>query len=239
MIGRVALLVTFKKAKPKPQSLSRSHIRDLANMKMKTVLYIAITLISTVSYGQISGTDSDKADLLIDNYRNHIDSIDQLTHGAKIFYISDTLVKGMIVTLKNGDKIELDLRYKDNYRGYTELGVDFENYVLVKHRGDGSGNPEQLRVINKKTGKDEWLGNYPFYIDMENEIGVYKDYTDSSSQIVVHDFSTDRLETYPTPDTKCICCRCFEIVQFDNESFTIKFVDPEDKETELKMKRKK
>ena len=28
MIGRVALLVTFKKAKP--QSLSRSHIRDLA-----------------------------------------------------------------------------------------------------------------------------------------------------------------------------------------------------------------
>ena len=29
MIGRVALLVTFKKAKPKPQSLSRSHIRDL------------------------------------------------------------------------------------------------------------------------------------------------------------------------------------------------------------------
>ena len=30
MIGRVALLVTFKKVKPKPQSLSRSHIRDLA-----------------------------------------------------------------------------------------------------------------------------------------------------------------------------------------------------------------
>ena len=29
MIGRVALLVTFKKVKPKPQSLSRSHIRDL------------------------------------------------------------------------------------------------------------------------------------------------------------------------------------------------------------------
>jgi|SRR6056300_507486 hypothetical protein len=32
MIGRVALLVTFKKAKPKPQSLSRSHIRDLATI---------------------------------------------------------------------------------------------------------------------------------------------------------------------------------------------------------------
>jgi len=29
MIGRVALLVTFRKAKPKSQSLSRSHIRDL------------------------------------------------------------------------------------------------------------------------------------------------------------------------------------------------------------------
>ena len=32
MIGRVALLVTFKKAKPKPQSLSRSHIRDLCTI---------------------------------------------------------------------------------------------------------------------------------------------------------------------------------------------------------------
>jgi hypothetical protein len=35
MIGRVALLVTFKKAKPKPQSLSRSHIRDLAAITNK------------------------------------------------------------------------------------------------------------------------------------------------------------------------------------------------------------
>jgi len=35
MIGRVALLVAFKKAKPKPQSLSRSHIRDLGTIKKK------------------------------------------------------------------------------------------------------------------------------------------------------------------------------------------------------------
>ena len=34
MIGRVALLVTFKKAKPKPQSLSRSHIRDLCGIEI-------------------------------------------------------------------------------------------------------------------------------------------------------------------------------------------------------------
>ena len=33
MIGRVALMVTFRKAKPKPQSLSRSHIRDLYAIK--------------------------------------------------------------------------------------------------------------------------------------------------------------------------------------------------------------
>ncbi len=206
---------------------------------MKTVLYILITLISTVSYGQISGDDSDKATLLIDNFQNHIDSTNQLTNGAKVFYISDTLFKGMILTLKNGDKVELDLRYKDNFRGYTELGVDFENYVLIKNRGDGSGNPVRLRVINKNTGEDKWLGNYPFYLDKENEIGVYKAYANSSSQIVVHDFSTDKTEIYPTPGTKCICCGCYEIVQFDNESFTIKFVDPEDNETELKMKRKK
>ena len=34
MIGRVALLVTFEKAKPKSQSLSRSHIRDLGAIKL-------------------------------------------------------------------------------------------------------------------------------------------------------------------------------------------------------------
>lgn len=212
---------------------------SVTNIKMKTVLYILITLISTVSFGQISGNDSNKADLLIDNFQNHIDSTNQLTNGASIYYVSDTLLKGIILTLQNGDKIELDLRYKDNFRGYTELGADFENFVLVKHRCDGSGNPEQLRVINKKTGDDKWLGNYPFYLDKENEIGVYKAYTDSTSRIIVHDFSTDKTEIYQTPDTKSLCCGYFEIIHFDNESFTIKFVDPKDNETELKMKRKK
>jgi hypothetical protein len=206
---------------------------------MKLVFYILFAIISTVSYGQISGIDSDKADLLIDNFQNHIDSTNQLTNGAKIFYISDTLFKGMILTLKNGKKIELDLRYKDNFRGYEEVGADFEKYVLVKHRADGSGNPEQLRVINKTTGEDKWLGNYPFYIDRENEVGVYKAYTDSSSQIVVHDFLADETETYPAPGTKCLCCGCFEITQFKNDSFTIKFIDPQDNETELRIKRKK
>ena len=33
MIGRVALLVTFKEAEPKSQSLSRSHIRDFSTNK--------------------------------------------------------------------------------------------------------------------------------------------------------------------------------------------------------------
>ena len=211
----------------------------VAKIKMKKVLYILLTLFSTVSYGQINETDSKKADSLIDNFQNHIDSTKQLTNSAKVFYISDKLFKGMILTLQNGAQIELDLRYKDNFRGYTELGADFENYVLIKHRGDGSGNPEQLRVINKITGEDHWLGNYPFYLDKENEIVVYKAYTESSSQIVVHDFLSERTETYPTPDTKCECCGCFEIIQFDYESFTIKFVDPEDNETELKMTRKK
>ncbi len=211
----------------------------MANIKMKTVLYILTILISTVSFGQIRTADSDKAEFLIDNFQNHTDSTKQLTNGAKIYYLSDSLFKGVILTIQNDDKIELDLRYKDNFRGYTELGADFENFVLVKHRGDGSGNPEQLRVINKETGEDKWIGNYPFYLDKENEIGVYKSYTDSASQIVVHDFSTDKTETYPTPDTKCLCCGCFEIIQFDEESFTIKFVDPKDNMVELKIKRKK
>jgi hypothetical protein len=63
MIGRVALLVTFKKAKPKSQSLSRSHIRDLGGMKktMKNLLVIATTLIllftSCIQSGDINISD--------------------------------------------------------------------------------------------------------------------------------------------------------------------------------------
>ena len=49
MIGRIALLVTFKKAKPKPQSLSRSHIRDLAVIKMRHILTIIFGLLMTNS----------------------------------------------------------------------------------------------------------------------------------------------------------------------------------------------
>ena len=50
MIGRVALLVTFKKAKPKSQSLSRSHIRDLATIKnnqMKKAIQITFLILIT------------------------------------------------------------------------------------------------------------------------------------------------------------------------------------------------
>jgi hypothetical protein len=214
-----------------------THSLALANIKMKTILYILTILITTVSYGQISTTDSEKAELLIDNFQNHTDSVRQLTNGAKIYYVSDTIFKAIILTLQKSDTIELDLRYKDNFRGYTELGGDFENHILVKHRGDGSGNPVQLRVINKKTGEDKWLGNYPFYLDKVNGLVVYKAYTKTSSQIVVHDFLTNKTETYPTPDTKCLGGGCFEIVQFNSEGFTIKFINPEGKTTELKMKR--
>jgi len=52
MIGRVALLVTFKKAKPKPQSLSRSHIRDLCVIMTSITRFITtaiVLLFSTIS----------------------------------------------------------------------------------------------------------------------------------------------------------------------------------------------
>ena len=50
MIGRVALLVTFKKAKPKPQSLSRSHIRDwhqFEELMKPTLLFVLIVLLGS------------------------------------------------------------------------------------------------------------------------------------------------------------------------------------------------
>ena len=47
MIGRVALLVTFKKAKPKPQSLSRSRIRDFGIMEMNKTIFLVLFFFTT------------------------------------------------------------------------------------------------------------------------------------------------------------------------------------------------
>ncbi|AEV33575.1 hypothetical protein Oweho_2607 [Owenweeksia hongkongensis DSM 17368] len=198
-----------------------------------------MTFITNVLFGQISINDIEQADLLMNGFQNHTDSVSQLKQGAKVYYISDSLFKGIMLTLQNGNKIEIDLRYNDSYGGYAEIGADFENYVLVKHRGSGSGNSEKLQVINKETGEDKWLGNYPFYLDLKNEIGVYEAYKDSTSQIVVHDFSTDKTEAYPTPNTKCVCCDCFEVVRFEMESFTMRFIGLDGKTTEIKVKRQK
>ncbi|MBN7810284.1 hypothetical protein J0A68_04905 [Algoriphagus sp. H41] len=205
---------------------------------MKTVLFILLSFISTTSFGQLSERDSEKADFLIENFRNHTDSSRQLTNSASIDYISDSLFKAIILTLGNGDKIVLDIRYKDNSQGYTELGADFVNYVLIKHRGQGSENPEQLRVINKKNGDDKWLGDYPFYLDTKNEIGVYETLINSFSKIVIHNFSTDKTEFYPTPDTICSCCDCFEIIEFNDKFFTVRYSDLENNTTEQRIERK-
>ncbi len=204
---------------------------------MKFVLAILISLIATVTYGQIGVSDIEYADLLVDDFQSYTDSIKQLTNGATVYYFSDTMFKGITLTVQNGAEIELDFRYKDNFRGYTKIGADFENFVLVKVRGDGSGNPALLRVINKKTGEDSWLGDYPFYIDTRNEVVVYKSQNDGSSYIVVHNFQTNRIEKYPTPETNCTCCECFEVIQVDQESFTLKFEDANDKSRKLKILR--
>ena len=48
MIGRVALLITFKKAKPKSQSLSRSHIRDLCGIVNRSIALVEeVQMLST------------------------------------------------------------------------------------------------------------------------------------------------------------------------------------------------
>lgn len=205
---------------------------------MRTILYILTFLTSTAAYCQIRNSDSEKAKLLVDNFADHVDSLTKLTNGYQLYYVSDSVFKCIILTTSSGEKIELDLRYKDNFRGYTELGADFEKYVLIKHRGDGSGNPEELRVIDKQTGKVSWLGNYPFYLDKYKEVAVYKAYTVTASHFVVHDFASNKMETYPIPDTKCICCSCWEMIQFDQQGFTIRYLDPDNNMTEIKLERK-
>lgn len=221
--------------------MEKKHIKKRKYFKfieiLKIILLIFMIFISNVTYGQISERDSDKADLLKDNFQSHIDSINFLTNGAKIYYISDTLFKGIILALENRSIIELDLRYKNDFRGYTILKADFENYVLLEHRGDGSGNPTQLRVINKKTGEDYWIGEYLLYIDEINEVVIYTTYTDSFIQIVIHNFLTNKLETYPTKEIKYLSYDFLEVIQLNNNNLTIKFIDLNGNMKELKIKR--
>lgn len=207
------------------------------NILLKIVLLIFMTLMFNVSYGQISGMDINKADLLIEKFQSHVDSIKLLTNRAKIYYFSDTLFKGIILTMENGNNIELDLRYINNFRGYTKLKADFENFVLIEHRGDGSGNPTQLRAINKKTSDDFWLGENLFYLDKVNEIAVYLTYTDSNTQIVIHDFLNNKLETYSTKDFRCQWFDELQVIQLNNKIFIINCFDIEGNRQELIMKR--
>jgi len=74
----------------------------LANIKMKTVLGILLLVITTVSFGQISGADSEKADLLI----GHIHKTEKVLFNAWKPYINDL---NQVVT--DATCYESELRY--------------------------------------------------------------------------------------------------------------------------------
>ena len=131
---------------------------------MRFILYILSILSATLSLGKISTSDLDKERELVDNFQEHIDSTRQLLNDANIYYISDTLFEVMLLELGSGRKIELECRYKVDSRGYTKFEADYEKFILLKQRGDGSGNPEEFRLINKQTGEEKWFDNFPVEI---------------------------------------------------------------------------
>ena len=205
---------------------------------MRKILHILILLISTASFSQIDNSDNVKAEYFIDNFRNNLDSIVRLKNDCQLSFSSDSVFKGVFFTTSFGKDLNIDLRYKDNFRGYAELGIDFENYVVIKHRGDGSGNPEESQLIEKESGNQKWIGNYPFYIDNENEIIIYQTYISNDSFFAIQNFESGEIEHYLTPETNCICCGCWELIEFDKQYFKIKYLDTKDNMTELTIKRK-
>lgn len=206
---------------------------------MKTIILLLIITCFSYTNCQINEADLKKSDLLVENYRDNIDSTIQLSNGAMLYYFSDSLFNGKILNLKDGMNIELDLRYNDENRGYVKIGEDFKNHVLIEYRGQGSGNPSQLLVVNKLTGESKWFGDYPFYFDRINETIIYNDYKDTKYKIIIYNFYSDNEEEYLAPESNCHTDDCYEIIKISEDSFTLRYYDNEYNFKEIEIFRKK
>ena len=100
MMGRVALLVTFKKAKPKSQSLSRSHIRNIfikSNQMKKLIFLFAIALVSCDAFY------SSEHFIVVNNWSSH-----------PIFFEASYRSNDTVIYIEV-DETEVDYRWPDSH----------------------------------------------------------------------------------------------------------------------------
>ena len=180
MIGRVALLITFKKAKPKPQSLSRSHIRDLCVMQKRTMNKILITLgllvlpfigfCDTLDYWHVYYNDSVIAkftsvspDLKIEIDRSKIKEGDTLTvkHGDDtpcfnckfVLFVRDEKKRKLRITETNEFLGKLSFGIKD----LIEFGDKNESkrYDFYYWEQNDSGDKPPMKLVLQVIFKEE------------------------------------------------------------------------------------
>src|SRR6056300_633235 len=128
MIGRVALLVTFKKAKPKPQSLSRSHIRDLANI-FENMRKLLCALILVVLFYPVFGQEENSS---VFQRRNNI----QLELGGHGFAYSLNYERIIINRAKYKTTAQLGMSYYPPTIGFRDTWIPIcvnELFSFGKH----------------------------------------------------------------------------------------------------------
>lgn len=198
---------------------------------MKSYLIIFTWFLPTLIFAQNKVYEKDSFKISINNV--NIDSIVYLKNNCSWIYATDSINKYQYLIPKTNNIQLIEERIKTNFQGYIELGEDFQNYILVKIRGDGSGNPESLWVINKKNGSEEFPGEYPFYIDRENEIIVYI----GNIQLEIRSFKTGGIEKYDLPNSGCLLHEYWEITELTKEYFTLKYINQNELLVEIKILR--
>ena len=147
MIGRVALLVTFKKAKPKSQSLSRSHIRDLCvimKMTFRTINIILFILCFNPIFGQTDVLIPNKG---IEGISIVIDS-STISDVIEIYGTDYTLSEKTLITNYRFDKIGLTFQIDPYDKNKIVRSISVQSPFKAK--------TENGIVLNESTMKDVW-----------------------------------------------------------------------------------
>lgn len=128
---------------------------------MKTnLLIILIVSFSSNAEAQIKMEDCKESERFTHNYARTIDSTLFLSNNCQLTYSHNTLFKCIHITDTAGIIHLVDIRYRDDYNGYTELLNDHWNKVIFLYRGNGSGNPNYCFQISKYDGSKKWWGEY-------------------------------------------------------------------------------
>ena len=120
---------------------------------MKSTFILIIFFVSSIiAKGQIPNELIEAANKLDFHYASNIDSTRQLSDGCFLTYSSDSTFLCFHLTLKKGIIIPLDVRLKNNHRGFVIFKSDHKGFILINERGDGSGNPTYITKVSKLDG---------------------------------------------------------------------------------------